>query len=491
MFDFSKMKFELPQFKPGSPMRYWIAVTIVALATAVRWEIPIANGSFPFLSFFPAVVLITLVCGGRVGIASVLVSLALAWAFFLPHTLSYENFYFSTMFVIGSGAVILVAGAVRYTTIVIRQLNETLRQSEAKFRGLLEAAPDAMVIVDATGRVLLVNAATEHLFGYPRSELIGQFAAKLMPAAISGESYGYRKDGSNFPIEVSYSPLQTEDGPMVSSAIRDVTARRQIEADLIQASRAKSDFLSGMSHELRTPLNAVVGFAELLKMKGADHLTEKQHEYVDHILEGGNHLLVLVTQLLDLAGIEAGRLNLSITPVSVEATLTYVHNLMVPLALKAGVKFELNIPRSLEDARADELRLRQVLINLLSNAIKYNHPGGQVTLRADTEGSSIRFVVSDTGVGIPAERKSELFQPFHRLGAEHSSVSGTGIGLALSRRIVEAMGGTLGFSSEAGVGSTFWVEMPAEHRIVRRPVGTSSIADSSIGLGEDGALSLA
>jgi signal transduction histidine kinase len=247
---------------------------------------------------------------------------------------------------------------------------------------------------------------------------------------------------------------------------------------LMQASRAKTDFLSGMSHELRTPLNAVVGFAELLQMKSVGELSEKQHEYVGHILEGGNHLLVLVTQLLDLAGIEAGRLNLSVVPVDVGAVLRYVHGLMTPLAQQADVTFVLDVPAQIADVHADEMRLRQVLINLVSNAIKYNNSGGRVVLSAGPRGGEgIRFAVSDTGIGIQPDRVDELFQPFSRLGAEHSKVSGTGIGLAFSRKVVEAMGGTLGFTSEVGKGSVFWVDLPADTLAVpaMEPTATAAI----------------
>jgi signal transduction histidine kinase len=364
------------------------------------------------------------------------------------------------MYTIGTTTVIIITWAMRSSTGVIRRLNDTLQQREAKFRGLLESAPDAMVIVDAEGRIAVVNAATERLFGYARAELLGRPAELLIPFA-SDELVGVRKDGTTFPAEVSHSPLQTEDGLMVSRAIRDITARKLIEAKLVQANRAKSDFLSGMSHELRTPLNAVVGFAELMQMKGADPLTDKQQEYVSHILDAGNHLLVLVTQLLDLAGIEAGRLNLTIEAIDVRGVLRNVQGLMTPLAEKADVELVVKFPAGIADALGDELRIRQVLINFLSNAIKYNHPGGNVTLTvSETETGDIRFSVSDTGIGIPPDRREELFQPFHRLGAEHSNVTGSGIGLAYSRNMLEAMGGRLGFASAPGKGSTFWADLP-------------------------------
>ena len=479
MFEFGKLIAGLPRFKAGSTRDYWTAIAIMVVATVVRFELLPAVDWMPYLTFFPAVIIITLVCGGVAGLMAILLSLGLAWELFIPRSMSFNDFYRTAMFLIGSVSIVFVAAAVRHATGLVRRLNITLQESEAKFRGLLESAPDAMVIVDESGQITLVNAATESLFGYPRAQLIGQSAELLMPPATEQGLIGRRKDGATFPIEVTHSPLRSGSATMVSSAIRDVTERKRIETELMRASRAKTDFLSGMSHELRTPLNAVVGFAELLQMKSVGELTPRQEEYVAHILEGGNHLLVLVTQLLDLAGIEAGRLNLAVMAVDVRAILRYVHGLMSPLAQQAGVEFVLDMPMDIADARADELRLRQVLINFLSNAIKYNSQGGRVILTAEaTDDSAIRFIVTDTGIGIPSDRANELFKPFNRLGAEHSEVSGTGIGLAFSRKVVEAMGGSVGFSSEVGKGSVFWVNMPAE----RPPITTAApaIADNEI-----------
>jgi signal transduction histidine kinase len=164
-------------------------------------------------------------------------------------------------------------------------------------------------------------------------------------------------------------------------------------------------------------------------------------------------------------------------PVDVGAVLRYVHGLMAPLAQQADVAFVLDIPPQIADVRADEMRLRQVLINLVSNAIKYNNAGGQVVLTAGPAGAGgIRFAVSDTGIGIQPDRVDELFQPFSRLGAEHSKVSGTGIGLAFSRKVVEAMGGTLGFTSKIGKGSVFWVDLPAETRAAPAAEPTAAAA---------------
>ncbi|HTJ63551.1 MAG TPA: ATP-binding protein [Alphaproteobacteria bacterium] len=460
MFDVSKMNMDLTLFRPGSLTSFLVAIAAVVIGLALRVELESLTPGLPFLTLFPVSIAIIVLCGAAAGAVAVILSIILAWFFVMPPGMTFHSLYQITMFLIGTGTVIIITWAMRSSTGVIRGLNDSLQQREAKFRGLLESAPDAMVIVDPDGRIALINAATERLFGYTREELLGRPADLLIPFA-SDELVGVRKDGTTFPAEVSHSPLQTEDGLMVSRAIRDITARKLIEAKLVQANRAKSDFLSGMSHELRTPLNAVVGFAELMQMKGADPLTAKQQEYVDHILDAGHHLLVLVTQLLDLAGIEAGRLNLSIDAIDVRGVLRNVQGLMAPLAEKAGVELIVEMPGNIADALGDELRIRQVLINFLSNAVKYNHVGGSVTLSAaEIEPGDIRFSVSDTGIGIPADRREELFQPFHRLGAEHSNVTGSGIGLAYSRNVLEAMGGRLGFSSEAGKGSIFWADLP-------------------------------
>jgi PAS domain S-box-containing protein len=366
------------------------------------------------------------------------------------------------------------------------------QRADGKFRDLLEAAPDAMVIVDEAGRIALVNAAAERLFGHGRGEMLGRSVEILVverhradyasaradffreprrpPTGSALELAGLRKDGTEFPLEISLAALTTETGVLVSGAIRDITARKRFEAELAgaklaaeAASRAKSDFLSRMSHELRTPLNAVIGFAQMLQMDGEHSLTPKQRDYADYIITGGHHLLDLVNEVLDLAGIESGRLRLSIERVAVRDVLEAVHGTMMPLAQRAGVTFETRLADGVADVRADDLRLRQVLINLIANAIKYNRAGGTVTLAAESAvGERVRFAVADTGIGIAAERHKDIFQPFQRLGAEYTAVEGTGIGLALAHHFVEAMAGTIGFVSEPGRGSIFWVELPAE-----------------------------
>ncbi|MDP9291774.1 MAG: ATP-binding protein [Verrucomicrobiota bacterium] len=215
-----------------------------------------------------------------------------------------------------------------------------------------------------------------------------------------------------------------------------------------------------MSHELRTPLNAILGFGQILEL---DAGTPDQQSAISHILKGGHHLLSLINEVLDIARIESGRIEFSLEPVPVNHVLEESVALVQPLAAQGKVEIDLlKTTQTIEHhVLADLQRLKQVVLNLLSNAIKYNRPGGRVTVASEVaEQNRLRIAVSDTGLGISADRLEKLFIPFERIGAEHSAVEGTGLGLALSKRLVEAMGGKMGVKSTPGHGSTFWVEFP-------------------------------
>jgi signal transduction histidine kinase/ActR/RegA family two-component response regulator len=271
---------------------------------------------------------------------------------------------------------------------------------------------------------------------------------------------------------------------------QEVAERRRAQAEADRANRAKSDFLSRMSHELRTPLNAILGFAQLLAL---DPLPPEQQESVDHILRGGRHLLGLINEVLDISRIETGRLPLSLEPVPVSETVRGAVALIQPSAQSARVALEVEPIDETLHVLADRQRLQQVLLNLLSNAVKYNRAGGSIRVRCETaRETALRILVTDTGPGIAADKLGRLFLPFERLGAETSPIEGTGLGLALARHLIEAMGGAIAVETVEGAGSTFSVELqliaaPSDARAevpaaapapARRPVKVLYIEDN-------------
>ncbi len=370
----------------------------------------------------------------------------------------------------------------------VAERTQQLSASEEAFRAVAETALDAIVSADSRGNIIYMNAAAQKLFGLTSQEAIGEPITILMPARYhedhrrglqrflaTGEAHvigkvvelaGKRKDGSEFPLELSLANWKAGKEIFFTAILRDISARKEAEHAIQQAkqeaeraSLAKSEFLSRMSHELRTPLNAVLGFAQLLEM---DTLSAEQRESVEHIRKGGSHLLGLINEVLDIARIEAGRLAVSLEPVSVELIVQESLDLIAPLAAAEGIQLNGNLAETRErHVLADRQRLKQVLLNLLSNAVKYNRPGGAVTLSYPERPSArLRINVTDTGPGIAPEKMERLFTPFDRLDADQQGVEGSGLGLALSRRLAEAMGGTLGVEVAVGRGSTFWVEFP-------------------------------
>jgi protein-histidine pros-kinase len=365
----------------------------------------------------------------------------------------------------------------------IRDITERHRAAQT-FKDLLESAPDAMVIVDADGVVQLVNAQTEALFGYSRHELIGKPVEILMPARFRGahprhrhgyfaaphprgmgtglELYGRRRDGTEFPLEVSLSPINTANGLLVSSAIRDITGRKEIESRMREASRLKSEFLANMSHELRTPLNAIIGFADLIHRGKAGPLTDDQHEYLGDILTSSRHLLQLINDVLDLSKVEAGKMELRPEPVNLDTLAGEVRDILRGLASGKHLRIELDVAPDAINAVLDPGRVKQILYNYLSNAIKFTPEGGAITLRIRRHGlSMVRLDVQDTGIGIPPEQIDRLFVEFQQLDASSGKRHpGTGLGLALTKRIAEAQGGWVAVDSAPGVGSTFSAILP-------------------------------
>ena len=377
---------------------------------------------------------------------------------------------------------------------------------------IFRASPDTIVVRDVAGRVMAASSSLADVIGKASTGAAGAAGVELDEAyrlahlgreeratlddllarCLAGErdlppvmttargpgDEGYRT------FETRARPIYHEGGTITGTVTvsRDVTDRIQLEQSLRRAtveaeraSEAKSQFLSRMSHELRTPLNAILGFAQLLEL---DQLPDEQASSVDQIERAGQHLLSLINEVLDIARIEAGQFAVTSDVVLVDDVLDEVTALLFPVAEGAAVHMMVEkFAGPARYVRADRQRLLQVLLNLGSNAVKYNEPGGTVAFRISTGAAGrLRFSVHDTGPGIPLEQQDQLFVPFSRLGAEGSAVEGTGVGLALSKQLVELMGGTIGVESAPGHGSTFWVELHAGEQGLSTAAAASSPA---------------
>ena len=323
---------------------------------------------------------------------------------------------------------------------------------------------------------------------YYGGQLVGMYG-------IANRANGYDESLQGFlrPYDMTYSVMINSMRIMNADKVirNELVAAKE---DAINANNAKSEFLSSMSHELRTPMNAIMGFSQLLKIERDPDLSPSQKENVDEIVRAGDHLLELINEVLDLSKIESGRIDLSLEMVVLGDVLNEALQLITPLALKRGIDISVvsngadvdtnKVYLQHDAARVDRTRMRQVLLNLLSNSVKYNTENGKVTISFDnfeSENSDkfMRISISDTGPGLAVDQQSQLFQPFNRLGAEQSDIEGTGIGLVITKNIVELMGGTLGVTSEPGIGSTFWLEMPCETVIVDQNLELDDV-DSSV-----------
>jgi PAS domain S-box-containing protein len=355
----------------------------------------------------------------------------------------------------------------------------------------VEASQDAFALFDHQDRLVLCNSVYRSLVGQPLAgALVGRTYEQILDAwrpdiefASDTERVGFTREqlGRRQHVPTASCDLRMRDGRSLRlidrvtaeggtvATIWDLTQDTRVAEELRDArasaeaaSRAKSEFLSSMSHELRTPLNAILGFAQLLRRDRKEPLTERHLQRVGQILTGGEHLLRLIDDILDLSRVEAGKVAISIEPLSVPELLEDVRATLEPMAVKASVSLNVApLSSDLPPIMADRTRFAQILINFGSNAIKYNRPLGGVSFKVtQLQSKRLRLSITDTGFGIPTSKQSKLFQPFQRAGQETGPIEGTGIGLFISKRLAELMQGDVGFSSQEGVGSEFWVEMP-------------------------------
>lgn len=370
----------------------------------------------------------------------------------------------------------------------IKAAEAALAESQAQFAGVIDTALDAIITVDERQCIRVFNSAAERIFGYRAGDIVGAPLDRLLPerfraihrshvdvfksagertAAMGAarELCAVRANGEEFPIEASISRCRVGGRMLLTVIVRDVTklrelaAAREAQAAAEAANQAKTIFLSRISHELRTPLNAVLGFAQLLEIDRHDTLTARQHGHVEHIMHAGQHLLGMISELLDLTRIESGQMKVECDQVSICGVVRSSVHLVEKLAADHEVVLECEPDdRSRIIATADAMRLTQVLVNLLTNAVKYNRRGGSVRIRlVFPESGRVGVEVRDTGIGMDAEQLAHLFEAFNRLGRERSHVEGAGIGLSLAKRLTELMGGEITVSSEVGRGSVFTV----------------------------------
>ncbi|HWO12891.1 MAG TPA: ATP-binding protein, partial [Polyangiaceae bacterium] len=399
-----------------------------------------------------------------------------------------------------------------------RRHESEVRRMQGQLLSAVESIQGAFALFDSADRLVLCNGAYRQTVGNGASgELVGRHFRELVAESVDRGVFDLGDEGAEVWLErwarehaspsgaldirsaagrcLRVVERKTADGGVVAT-IRDVTDEVMHEEQLCRArslaeaaSAAKTEFLASMSHELRTPLNAILGFAQLLQRDKKQPLSTRQQERVEHVMRGGEHLLRLIDDVLDLARIEAGRVLISPEPVDIGEVLAEVKDTLDPMATHAGISLSVEPPPAeAREVIADRTRFKQILMNYGSNAIKYGRPGGNARFSVRAIDDMARVSVSDDGIGIALSKQSMLFQPFQRAGQEAGPIEGTGIGLVITQRLAELMHGRVGFDSTEAIGSQFWLELPL-HRWAE-PLGalalTPTAASDSNLTGTDG-----
>ena len=402
-----------------------------------------------------------------------------------------------------------------YLILKKRKVESALDLSDHYYQAVVKQSSDPIIAIDSSGAIQNFNPAAERVFGYAAKEVVGDNVNRLMPEphysaghadiqrflgngisnvlGVRSEVTGRHKDGGLIPLELSVSEIKVDTTQNYCAILRDISEQKKYEKELLaakeaaeEASQVKSEFMSRMSHELRTPMNAILGFAQLMNNDPRAPLSDDHRENIEEIIKAGERLLFLINEILDLADIEAGEITLSMEAVNIRDLAQEISEFMIPVALQNSVEI---INESSFDEEpiyffADRVRLKQTLVNIIANAIKYNRENGKVWITCGARGGATGTVsIKDTGVGISPDLQKRLFKPFDRLEADQRGIEGTGIGLALSRRMIEMMEGKIYVQSEPGKGSCFTIEMQT---VQPSEIEVSGVLDTGDGLVEDG-----
>ena len=372
----------------------------------------------------------------------------------------------------------------------------TILESEVRLRAIFNNAFDGIITFDDRGHIRAANPAAEHLFGIKAEEIRHRRINELLPdirledaaPSMVCELSGRRSDGGKFPASLSVERTESGRENLFVCLVRDNTAEQVSRQALVEArdaaeraNRAKSEFLSSMSHELRTPMNSILGFAQLLQTDPDSPLSETQKESVDQIARAGWHLLQLINDVLDLAKVEAGKIEAILEDVDLDVVMAECLSLVTPLADKHAIELVDQATGTGLHVRADHTRLKQVVLNLVSNGIKYNRKNGSVAIEARRVDDWCEIAIVDTGVGLTTEQIDRIFEPFSRVSAHRDEIEGTGIGLTITRKLVALMGGAIGVESQPGAGSRFWVRIPLFQGLPGRASAPASAQSASPG----------
>lgn len=372
----------------------------------------------------------------------------------------------------------------------LNKLQKSLTESRNRHSTIFESLDDGIININAKGNIESVNPAIERMFGYDKKELINKNINMLIPAIHTFQHdvflkknnnlFAHKKDGSVFPVEISLNEMDINGERIFAGVIRDISYQKKAEKEIVaakekaeQANHAKSEFLSRMSHELRTPLNAILGFGQLLCFH-SNEINGINKENAKEIVDAGEHLLFLINEILDLSHIESGKVKIDLKPISIDLIFQECTSLLQTQIVNKQITLTNNISGKNEFVKADLNRIKQVILNLLSNAVKYNYTGGEIILDSKritstinqvdghkilTNQQCLRISITNTGKILTEDKLKKLFLPYERLDASEE-VEGTGIGLVITKNLIELMGGNIGVESAQDKGTVFWFELP-------------------------------